>query len=101
MNAHFALAAIFALGLRGIEKKLTLPYGPLGDGSTRETVKHLPTSLESATIAFKRQGSVAREVFGDYFVDHIAGTRDHEIEVFRKAVTTWEGELNASCPVLL
>jgi len=28
---------------------------------------------------------------GDYFVDHFAGTREHELEVFRRAVTDWEG----------
>jgi glutamine synthetase len=92
MNPHFAFSAIFALGLRGIEKKLALPYGPIGSpGVTRETLIKLPTSLESATAAFKREDSLAREVMGDYFVDHFAGTREHELEVFRRAVTDWEG----------
>jgi glutamine synthetase len=92
MNPHFAFSAIFALGLRGIEKKLSLPYGPIGSpGVTRDTLIKLPTSLESATAAFKREDSLAREVMGDYFVDHFAGTREHELEVFRKAVTDWEG----------
>lgn len=94
MNAHYALAAIFGLGLRGIEKKLKLPYGPLGDGATRDTVKALPTTLEAAVNSFKREGSVARELFGDYFVDHFAGTREHEIAVFQKAVTNWERKLH-------
>lgn len=94
MNPYYAMAAIFGLGLRGIEQKMKLPYGPLGsDGVTRATIKHLPTSLEAAVDTFKREGSVAREVFGDYFVDHFAGTRDHELEEHRKAVTSWEGEL--------
>lgn len=93
MNPYFAMAAIFGLGVRGIEQKMKLPYGPLGsDGVTRATIVHLPTSLESAVAAFKREDSVAREVFGDYFVDHFAGTREHELEEHRKAVTSWEGE---------
>lgn len=92
MNPYFAMAAIFGLGVRGIERKMKLPYGPLGsDGVTRATITHLPTSLESAVEAFKREGSVAREVFGDYFVDHFAGTREHELEEHRRAVTSWEG----------
>ena len=92
MNPYFAFSAIFGLGLRGIEKKLPLPYGPIGSpGVTRETLVHLPTSLEKATDTFKRKESVAREVFGDYFVDHFAGTREHELEVHRRAVTSWEG----------
>ena len=41
---------------------------------------------------------------GDYFVDHFAGTREHELEVFRRAVTDWEGGsiflFLSSCPPL-
>lgn len=93
MNPYYAFSAIFALGLRGIEQKLSLPYGPLqSPGVTRETLIKLPTSLESATETFKRKDSIAREVMGDYFVEHFAGTREHELEVFRRAVTDWEGE---------
>jgi glutamine synthetase len=92
MNPHYAFSAIFALGLRGIAKKSKLPYGPIGSpGVTRDTLIKLPTSLESATAQFKRPESLAREVMGDYFVDHFAGTREHELEVFRRAVTDWEG----------
>lgn len=92
MNPHFAFSAIFALGLRGIANKTKLPYGPIGSpGVTRDTLIKLPTSLESATAQFKREDSLAREVMGDYFVDHFAGTREHELEVFRRAVTDWEG----------
>jgi len=92
MNPHFAFSAIFALGLRGIANKSKLPYGPINSpGVTRETLIKLPTSLESATAQFKRKESLAREVMGDYFVDHFAGTREHELEVFRRAVTDWEG----------
>ena len=92
MNPHFAFSAIFALGLRGIANKSKLPYGPINSpGVTRETLIKLPTSLESATAQFKSEKSLAREVMGDYFVDHFAGTREHELEVFRRAVTDWEG----------
>jgi glutamine synthetase len=93
MNPYFAFAAIFGLGLRGMAKKMKLPYGPLGSpGVSRDTVAHLPTTLEKATEAFRSQTSVAREVFGDDFVDHLAGTRDHELEMHRRAVTNWEVE---------
>jgi len=92
MNPHFAFSAIFALGLRGIANKSKLPYGPINSpGVTRDTLIKLPTSLESATAQFKSEKSLAREVMGDYFVDHFAGTREHELEVFRRAVTDWEG----------
>jgi glutamine synthetase len=93
MNPHYALSAIFALGLRGIDERLPLPFGPIGSpGVERDSLPKLPTSLEAAVNAFKREGSLAREVLGDYFVDHFAGTREHELEVHRRAVTNWDGK---------
>lgn len=93
MNTHYAIAAIYALGLRGIRNKIAVTSKPYGQpGSTYAELPKLPTSLESATAAFKRPESLAREVFGDFFVDHFAGTREHECEVHRRAVTAWEGE---------
>ena len=52
----------------------------------------LPQSLEAATTRMMREGSVAREVFGDEFVEHFGGTREHEIGLWNSAVTNWEGE---------
>lgn len=52
----------------------------------------LPQSLEAATIRMMRQGSVAREVLGDDFVEHFGGTREHEVGLWNSAVTNWEGE---------
>jgi len=60
MNPYYAFSAIFGLGLRGIQKKMKLPYGPVGSpGVTRETLVKLPTSLESATAAFSKPTSIA------------------------------------------
>ena len=93
MNTHYAIAAIYALGLRGIRNKIAVTSKPYGQpGSTYAELPKLPTSLESATALFKRPDSLAREVFGDFFVDHFEGTREHECEVHRRAVTAWEGE---------
>ena len=52
----------------------------------------LPQSLEAATIRMMRQGSVARKVLGDDFVEHFGGTREHEVSLWNSAVTNWEGE---------
>lgn len=54
----------------------------------------LPISLESATIRMMRPESIARdpEVFGDDFVEHFGGTRQHEVKLWNEAVTNWEGE---------
>lgn len=51
----------------------------------------LPTSLEAANNRMMAKGSVAREVFGDFFVDHFGGTREHEVKLWNEAVTNWEG----------
>ena len=53
----------------------------------------LPTSLESATIRMMRPDSIAREpeIFGNAFVDHYGGTREHEVRMWNQAVTNWEG----------
>ena len=97
MNAYFALSSIFLLGLRGIEKKLSLPGPPIshyGEGPAKKDkseVKKLATSLEFATELMMRKGSIAREVLGDEFVDHFGGTREHEVKLWNEAVTNWEG----------
>ncbi|KAJ9103055.1 hypothetical protein QFC21_002477 [Naganishia friedmannii] len=93
MHPMLAFSAIFRLGLRGIEKKLELPYGPIGaPGVTKEDIPKLPTSLEAATERFLAKDSVARELFGDLMVDHFGGTRAHEVQLWKQAVTSWELE---------
>ena len=31
-------------------------------------------------------------MFGDIFVEHYGGTREHEVKLWNEAVTNWEGE---------
>ncbi|KAF9738261.1 hypothetical protein PMIN02_002980 [Paraphaeosphaeria minitans] len=93
-NPHFVLAAILALGWRGIEKKMEISIPPLGKGedvggATDKGVR-LAKSLKEATQRFMAKDSVAREVFGDGFVDHFGGTREHEVRLWDEAVTDWE-----------
>jgi len=38
------------------------------------------------------KSSIARELFGDDFVDHFGGTRLHELRQFEEAITNWELE---------
>jgi hypothetical protein len=59
----------------------------------------LATSLEAATRRMMAPDSVAREeiVFGDAFVDHFGGTREHEVKLWNEAVTNWEGEFCTYC----
>jgi hypothetical protein len=56
----------------------------------------LPLSLEAATAKMVRPDSIAREIYGDEFVDHFCGTREHEIKLWNEAVTNWEGQCSKS-----
>ncbi|KAJ3560777.1 hypothetical protein NPX13_g9189 [Xylaria arbuscula] len=94
INPHFVMAAILALGWRGVEKKLEIPVPPLGKGqdvgSSDDKGERLAKNLKEATDRFMRKGSLAREVFGDDFVEHYGGSRIHEIRLWDEAVTDWE-----------
>ncbi|KAL4077335.1 hypothetical protein V8B97DRAFT_1866527 [Scleroderma yunnanense] len=105
MNPYLTLSAIFRLGLRGIEQRMKLTTPPMStylDDPSRKgearfctdsgQVVMLPTSLEGATARMMKPGSVARQVFGDEFVDHFGGTREHEVKLWNSAVTNWEVE---------
>ncbi|KAK3367348.1 putative glutamine synthetase [Lasiosphaeria ovina] len=93
-NPYYVLSAILALGWRGVERKLEIPCPPLGKGEEvgGKTDMGIPLSktLREATDRFMRLGSIAREVFGDEFVDHYGGTREHEVRQWDEAVTDWE-----------
>jgi glutamine synthetase len=93
-NPYFVLAAVLALGWRGVQRKLEIPCPPLGKGEEvggeTDMGIRLAKSLREANDRFMRQGSVAREVFGDEFVEHFGGTREHEIRLWDEAVTDWE-----------
>ncbi|BCR88850.1 glutamine synthetase family protein [Aspergillus chevalieri] len=93
-NPHLALAAIVALGWKGVEKKLEIPVPPLSKGEdmggASDQGARLAKSLKEATIRFMDKDSMAREVFGDAFVEHYGGTREHEVRLWEEAVTDWE-----------
>lgn len=92
-NPYLVLSTILGLGWRGVEKKLEISIPPLGKGEdvggASDRGERLAKSLKEAVERFKRKGSVAREVFGDDFVEHFAGTREHEIRLWDEAVTDW------------
>ena len=92
-NPYLVLATILALGWRGVEKRLEIKLPPLGKGedvgSNSDKGLRLARTLKEANERFARKDSVAREVFGDDFVDHFAGTREHEVRLWDEAVTDW------------
>lgn len=92
-NPYLVLAAVVALGWRGVEKKMRIPIPPLGAGegvgTAEDRGERLAGSLKEATARMMREGSVAREALGDAFVEHYGGTREHEIRLWDEAVTDW------------
>ena len=90
VNPYLAMAACLAAGLHGVEKNLNLGDAPIeGENRGAENIERLPRTLERSTAVFK-QSKLAREFFGDAFVDHFAATREWEWRQFQDAVTDWE-----------
>ena len=90
VNPYLAMAACLAAGLHGVEKNLKLGDAPIeGENRGAENIERLPRTLERSTVVFE-QSKLAREFFGDAFVDHFAATREWEWRQFQDAVTDWE-----------
>jgi len=89
-NPYLAMAGCLASGLYGIrnQMKLTTPL-TTGNGYADKKNGVLPGNLWESAQAMKRSG-VARELFGEAFVDHFTGTREWEWRQFSKVVTDWE-----------
>lgn len=90
LHPHYALFAIVASGWHGVEKKLGINVPPSATrAKTGEKAALLPNTLEHALERFRAPTSVAREVLGDEFVDFYTVTREHELRLYREAVTDW------------
>ncbi|MFT5483772.1 MAG: glutamine synthetase [Halieaceae bacterium] len=90
-NPYIALAAALAAGLYGIEQQWEPEDEVRGSAYDQTHAAHLalPQTLSAAAGGLRRS-SVARELFGDAFVDHYATTRDWEERQFRQHITDWE-----------
>lgn len=88
-NPYLAMAACLAAGLYGIRKKLALQKPTTGNGYRDETHGTLPKNLLEAAQALEKS-KIARQLFGDEFVNHFTQTRYWEWRQFSKVVTDWE-----------
>lgn len=89
-NPYLAMAAALASGLYGIKNKLALKTKPTkGNGYNAQDAGVLPRDLLQASQAMSRS-KIARELFGDEFVEHFTNTRIWEWREYSKAVTDWE-----------
>jgi glutamine synthetase len=90
MNPYLAAAACIAAGLHGVEKNLKLTAKPIhGTNLGAENIPRAPRSLIETTRIF-HVSAVARDWFGDDFVEHYAATREWEWRQWQDAVTDWE-----------
>ncbi|MCG8671678.1 MAG: glutamine synthetase [Pseudomonadales bacterium] len=90
-NPYIVLAAALAAGLWGIENKAEPDALVTGNAYDQDFPEHLklPSTLWDAAQRFKAS-SVARDMFGDAFVDHYAASREWEEREFRKHISDWE-----------
>jgi len=89
-NPYLAMAGCLAAGLYGIKNKLKLKIpATVGNGYADKKNGVLPKNLWEATQAMKTS-AIAKELFGDAFVQHFTGTREWEWRQFSKVVTDWE-----------
>lgn len=90
VNPYLAMAAVIAAGLHGVEKGLKLTTPPItGTNGGAEKIPRAPRTLIETTRIFEKS-SIARDWFGDGFVDHFAATRDWEWRQWLDGVTDWE-----------
>lgn len=90
-NPYIILAAVIASGLWGIDNKAKL--GPMVEGNAYQQSfpdeLKLPETLWQSAQALKNS-TMAREFFGDEFVDHFVATREWEVREYRKHISQWE-----------
>jgi len=98
VNPYLAMAACLASGLYGVKNNLELKQpATTGNGYREEKFGVIPQNLEEASKKMK-ESSIAKELFGEKFVEHFTFTREWEWgqyvkdvpDVHSKVVTDWE-----------
>jgi glutamine synthetase len=88
-NPYLAMAACLASGLYGVRNGLNLQEATKGNGYRDYSHGTIPRNLFEATSKMK-ESDVAKELFGEQFVEHFCNTREWEWRQFMKSVTDWE-----------
>ena len=88
-NAYLAFGAALASGLFGIKNKMKLEIPETRGNSYAANATQLPANLMAATEKMANS-AVAKQLFGDAFVDHFTRTREWEWRQFQNAVSDWE-----------
>lgn len=83
------MAFSLAAGLYGVEHGLELRPRSVGSAYLDDTIERLPRNLQQAAGRL-HDSALARELFGDGFIDHFCATREWEWRKFNDSVTDWE-----------
>jgi glutamine synthetase len=91
INPYLAIAAALGSGLWGVENRVE-PDAPIEGNAyavSHAPERALPRTLSEAADRL-HASIVARDLFGDTFVEHYAMSRQWEEREFRRAITDWE-----------
>ena len=73
-----------------MDKELSLKAAPVqGSAYLEKNAERLPRNLYEATMRLS-ESKIAREIFGETFVEHFVQTRLWEWRQFQDSVTNWE-----------
>lgn len=93
-NPYLAIAASLAAGLHGIEQRLLPTPAACGQFQVPPDLC-LPCTLH-ASLARLRESSLARELFGDEFIEGYVATKTLELADFLDEITPWERRVLAA-----
>lgn len=93
-NPYLAIAASLAAGLYGIEQQLEPTPAIQGEFEVPEHLS-LPCTLHAALERLKRS-ALARELFGNEFIDGYIATKTLELTSFFDEITPWERRVLAA-----
>ena len=91
INPYIALSAALGSGIWGIKNRIepTKPIVGNAYATNLDSEFSFPKTLGEAARKLKAS-KVAREIFGDVFIDHYAMTREWEESEQLKAITDWQ-----------
>ncbi len=95
-NPYLQFSAMLALGLDGIEHKITPPdpvekdiFHMTPEERQQEGIASMPESLGEALHHF-RNSRIMKETFGDHIFENFITVKQREWDSFRSFVTEWE-----------
>jgi glutamine synthetase len=89
-NPYLAMAASLAAGMYGVKNNLKLEVeATRGNGYENLSNGTIPANLYEASVKM-RESELARDFFGEDFVNHFTNTRIWEWNQYSASITDWE-----------